>query len=75
MPRTEESPPWTPQSWNWNNRCSGPFEVSLSLDLPVVHDRALLAFKHPFVYAASRGIDDNAGLAAVPPATAAQAAN
>jgi hypothetical protein len=46
-----------------------------SLELPVVHDRALLAFKHPFAYAASRGIDDNAGLAAVPPATAAQAAN
>ncbi|MCW2545630.1 MAG: hypothetical protein JWN96_90 [Mycobacterium sp.] len=41
----------------------------------MVHDRALLAFKHPFAYAASRGIDDNAGLAAVPPATAAQAAN
>jgi hypothetical protein len=33
-----------------------------SLELPVVHDRALQAFKHPFAYAASAGVDYAAGL-------------
>ncbi|MGX7679371.1 hypothetical protein ACSMXN_10785 [Jatrophihabitans sp. DSM 45814] len=28
-----------------------------SLEIPVVHDRALQAFKHPFAYAASIGVD------------------
>jgi hypothetical protein len=39
------------------------------LELPVVHERALQAFKHPFAYAASGGVDYAAGLAL--PATAA----
>jgi hypothetical protein len=41
-----------------------------SLELPVVHDRALQAFRHPFAYAASSGIDYAASLAASPLATA-----
>jgi hypothetical protein len=40
-----------------------------SLEVPVVSDRALKAFKHPFAYAASRGVDYAAGLAVAPPAT------
>ena len=42
-----------------------------SLELPVVNDRALQAFKHPFAYAASGGVDFAACLALPPPATAA----
>jgi hypothetical protein len=40
-----------------------------SLELPVVHDQALQAFKHPFAYAASVGIDFTASLAPPPLAT------
>jgi hypothetical protein len=42
-----------------------------SLELPVAHDRALQAFKHPFAYAASIGVDYATTLAVTPPATAA----
>jgi hypothetical protein len=42
-----------------------------SLELPVVHNRALQAFKHPFAFAASSGVDYAASLAVTPPATAA----
>jgi hypothetical protein len=34
-----------------------------SLEVPVVDDRALQAFKHPFAYAASCGVDYAASLA------------
>jgi hypothetical protein len=40
-----------------------------SLELPVVHERALQAFKHPFAYAASDGVDYAARLALASPAT------
>jgi hypothetical protein len=42
-----------------------------SLELPVAHDRALQAFKHPFAYAASIGVDYATTLAVTPPPTAA----
>jgi hypothetical protein len=42
-----------------------------SLELPVAHHRALQAFKHPFAYAASIGVDYATTLAVAPPATAA----
>jgi hypothetical protein len=42
-----------------------------SLELPVAHDRALRAFRHPFAYAASIGVDYATTLAVAPPTTAA----
>jgi hypothetical protein len=42
-----------------------------SLELPVAQDRALHAFKHPFAYAASIGVDYGTSLAVTPSATAA----
>jgi enoyl-CoA hydratase/carnithine racemase len=46
------------------------------LELAVAHDRALQAFKYPFAYAASIGVDYAATtLAVAPPATAAEAPN
>jgi hypothetical protein len=42
-----------------------------SLELPVVHDRALQAFKHPFAFAASGGVDLAAGLGVARPLTPA----
>jgi hypothetical protein len=42
-----------------------------SLELSVPHGRALQAFKHPFAYAASGGVDYVASLAIASPATAA----
>jgi hypothetical protein len=42
-----------------------------SLELPVAHDQALQAFKHPFAYAASIGVDYADTLAFQPPAAAA----
>lgn len=42
-----------------------------SLELPVVHERARQAFKHPFAYAASGGVDYAACLAVASPATVA----
>ncbi|MCW2657585.1 MAG: hypothetical protein JWR06_1778 [Jatrophihabitans sp.] len=41
-----------------------------SLELPVAQDRALQAFRHPFAYAASIGIDYGANLAVAPPSPA-----
>jgi hypothetical protein len=43
----------------------------LSLELPVAHDRALQAFKSPFAYVASIGVDYASTSAVTPPATAA----
>jgi hypothetical protein len=43
----------------------------LSLELPVPHDRALQAFKHPFAYAASIGVDYASAGAVTRPAAAA----
>jgi hypothetical protein len=40
-----------------------------SLELPVVHDRAMQAFKHPFAAAASFGVDFATSLALPPLAT------
>lgn len=42
-----------------------------SLELPVAHDRALQAFRHPFAFAASGGVDYAARLAIASSATAA----
>jgi hypothetical protein len=46
-----------------------------SHEMPVVHDRALQAFKHPFAYAASKGVDYAARLAVAPARAAAYAPN
>jgi hypothetical protein len=41
------------------------------LELPVAHDRALQAFRHPFAHAASLGVDYVTNLAAAPSEAAA----